>query len=56
MSNGNGRTYNWDKLQEEFEQLKEKYKNEQHSFSLVVNPKKLTFWQKLIGAFKNRKY
>ena len=47
--------YNWDKLQEEFEQLKEKYKNEQHSFSLVVHPKKLTFWQKLIGAFKNRK-
>lgn len=34
----NGRIYNWDKLQEEFEQLKEKYKNEQHSFSLVDEP------------------
>jgi hypothetical protein len=55
MNKNNGRIYDWDKLKEEFEQLREKLKNEQHSFSLVVQPKKLTFWQKLIGAFKNRK-
>ena len=52
----NGRIYDIDKLREEFNQLIKKYENDNHSFALVIHPKKLTFWQKLIRAFKNRKY
>ena len=50
----NKRIYNRDKLKEEYSKLFEKYKN-RIDLDIPHPGPKLTFWQKLIGAFKNRR-
>lgn len=50
-----GRIYDKDKLKEEFSKSIESYKD-RTDLDIPPPPPKLKWWQKLIGAFKGRRY
>ena len=57
--NMNGRIYDKDKLKEEYSKLVEVYKDrtDLDTYGNLQHPTpKLKWWQKLIGAFKGRRY
>ena len=51
----NGRIYDKDKLKEEYSKLVETYKD-RTDLDIQQPTPKLKWWQKLIGAFKGRRY
>ena len=52
---GNGRIYDKEKLKKEYSKLVEAYKD-RTDLDIQHTTPKLKWWQKLIGAFKGRRY